>query len=314
MNPVLETTRGVVEESKWVKIEKGAIERFCDGLELRRIPHWMESCPIDISGLDKKGKILFSFVFASVNFSYWGEPKWEVEYRGEKYDGAWAMVACLIKAMEEGIPILDADYLKDIAEWELARFLMGNIQIPLFMERLLILRDVGRALSEKYSDTLGKVFEGSYLDVVEALRVITYFFSSFDDNAFYRGKKVVFHKRAQLFLWDLHNILDGGLAGIDDLAAFADYKIPQVLRKHGILVYHPDLARRVNAKIMIDAGSEEEIEIRASMIWAVEIIKGELRKQGLNITSPEIDSWLWLQGQNKSPDNKPYHRTRTIFY
>ncbi|MBI4983696.1 hypothetical protein HZC32_03570 [Candidatus Woesearchaeota archaeon] len=43
-------------------------------------------------------------------------------------------------------------------------------------------------------------------------------------------------------------------------------------------------------------------------------MKKELKTTIPNVTSMDIDSYLWLLGQNKSPDDKPYHLTETIFY
>ncbi len=74
------------------------------------------------------------------------------------------------------------------------------------------------------------------------------------------------------------------------------------------------MQEKIDAKIEISAGSEEEVEIRANTIWAVELIKEEIRKHGGSITSNQINDYLWIQTQQKNPDDKPYHRTRTTAY
>jgi len=43
-------------------------------------------------------------------------------------------------------------------------------------------------------------------------------------------------------------------------------------------------------------GCIEEVEIRASQIWAVEDMKEILRMKIPDIMAIDIDSWLWLQG------------------
>ncbi|TMC84749.1 MAG: hypothetical protein E6J10_09115, partial [Chloroflexi bacterium] len=94
---------------------------------------------------------------------------------------------------------------------------------------------------------------------------------------------------------------------------FADYKLPQVLRHFGVLEYHPTLAERIDNQQLLEAGSEEEVEIRAATIWACELLRREMIRQDHPVTAAEIDLRLWLLGQNSS-EMRPYHRTRTIYY
>ena len=101
---------------------------------------------------------------------------------------------------------------------------------------------------------------------------------------------------------------------MDKLTSFADYKLPQVLRHLGVLHYAPALARRVDQKELIDPGSPEEVEIRASTIWAVELIRQELAHSGKILKAFEIDWILWHMGQDLEFRVKPYHRTVTVFY
>ena len=96
---------------------------------------------------------------------------------------------------------------------------------------------------------------------------------------------------------------------IDALTAFADYKIPQVLRELGILEYSTTLAQKVDSRIELAPGSEEEVEIRAGTIIAVEDIR---QATSGNLTAADIDHYLWLAGQRTHA--RPYHRTRTIAY
>ena len=106
----------------------------------------------------------------------------------------------------------------------------------------------------------------------------------------------------------------GGLKNIDKLTACADYKLPQMLRKFGILSYSLELSKKVDNKREIEQGSKEEVEIRANTIWAVELIKKELEKKIPEINSLHINDYLWLLSQDKSFKCKPYHLVRTTFY
>ena len=101
---------------------------------------------------------------------------------------------------------------------------------------------------------------------------------------------------------------------MEKITAFADYKLPQVLRHLNILKYAPSLATKIDQGIFIEAGGDEEVEIRANTIWAVELIRQELQQLGKDLRAFEIDWILWNLGQDDRFRAHPYHRTVTIFY
>lgn len=313
---VLESTRPVVQAGRWVSINQDAPHSMARqwataGL---RVPEWDRtyhySGPQDLTAN-------YILVLDSVNFCFWGETRWEIEYHGQKLSGYWALAASLKRAVEEGVPVLDAHYLASIQEHEVAYIFRGAGQIPLLSERARILRDVGSALGDKYSGKLSNLLHAagySAPGVVElAVRDLPYF----DDEACYHDERVFFYKRAQILAADLWGAFGGAglgaLSGMDQLTTFADYKLPQVLREMGILEYSAELAAEVDSMTLIDPGSEKEVEIRACTIWAVEEIKEALRDQGVDIPSFQLDWRLWELGQTMEL-SRPYHRTRTIYY
>ena len=83
-----------------------------------------------------------------------------------------------------------------------------------------------------------------------------------------------------------------------ELTAFADYKVPQVLRGFGVLDYTVDLARRIDERRLIPMGSPEEVEIRAATVWACEWIRQELGSRGTALQAFEVDWTLWQAGQS----------------
>jgi hypothetical protein len=101
---------------------------------------------------------------------------------------------------------------------------------------------------------------------------------------------------------------------MDQLTAFADYKLPQVLRHVGILRYSGALGEKVDQEVLVEPGSPEEVEIRANTIWAVERIRQELEGMGASVRAFEIDWLLWNLGQGLAYRRKPYHKTVSIFY
>lgn len=317
MNNILQTTRFVVENSTFVKINKEKMAEFSMGFEHGRTNHWLSQAPFDFSGLNEEQELRFTFIFNALSFCFWGEPKWTVENEGKKYDGAWGMVVALGRGIKEGFSLTDFDYCSKIKREDFTKILRGNIEVPLFEERLKILREIGLTMINKYNGDPKYFLEKAGGDALKLLDVIVQNFPSFYDSSFYKGKEIIFQKRAQLFVSDICQMFKKqGLVteNVDKLTACADYKLPQILRKFGILEYANSLAEKIDNKIELPHGSEEEVEIRANTIWAVEFMKKEIKKQNPQITSMGIDDHLWLASQEKFPDDKPYHRTRTTAY
>jgi hypothetical protein len=129
---------------------------------------------------------------------------------------------------------------------------------------------------------------------------------------------VPFLKRAQICVADLQASFQGkdwgAFLDLDQLTAFADYKLPQLLRSAGVLEYSEELAQLVDHMVAIEPDSLPEIEIRSATVWGVEWLRRALRARGVIRSASAIDYRLWLDSQQATPDTRPYHRTRTIYY
>ncbi|HZC79959.1 MAG TPA: queuosine salvage family protein, partial [Ktedonobacterales bacterium] len=232
-----------------------------------------------------------------------------------------ALAAALTRAVESGRPLWDAEYLADLSASELADILRpaeGCPPIPLFEARLAHAREVGRVLQAKHAGQFVRARAAAGGSAVALALLLARDFPSFADIANWHGEAVPLLKRAQICVADLHAAFGGqGWGAFDDLdqlTAFADYKLPQLLRARGVLVYAPELAAAVESYTEIPAGSDEEIEIRAATIWAVELLRRALAARGVSRTASAIDYRLWVESQTATPDMRPYHRTRTVYY
>jgi hypothetical protein len=261
------------------------------------------------------------FVVDVLNHCFWpdpGETTWGVCHEGEMWSGYWGLAASLKKALEGGAAITRADFLERISREYLEGIFQGEGHIPLFEQRLENLHEAGRILNRDWGGDVVHLIEAARGSAVRLVEQVVESFPSFRDEAEYDGRRVCFWKRAQLFASDLHHALDGkGWGAFHDLAAltaFADYKLPQVLRALGIVSYEPPLEKTVDSLHSLDSGSPEEVEIRAMTIWAVEEIKRAFNHVGQVITSAAVDHWLWKLGQLEPFRRKPYHRCRTIYY
>jgi hypothetical protein len=129
---------------------------------------------------------------------------------------------------------------------------------------------------------------------------------------------VPFYKRAQITAADLALAFEGRGPGrfedLDELTAFADNLVPHVLRREGALEYAPELARRVDAGVLLASGSREEIEIRAAGLHGVELLVAALRRAGVRAVAREVDMILWHRGQRPEIKAHLRHRTRCAYY
>ena len=259
----------------------------------------------------------------ALNFCFWaekGHERWRISYKGETLNGYWAEAAALKRAVEEGIPLWDAAYLSTISEDTVAsifRPIEGSESIPLLEQRVLHIREVGRVLQEKYAGQFVQAIQQANKNAIELVQVLAWNFPSFNDVVRYRGHEVRFFKRAQICVADIHGAFNGKQWGaftdLSKLTIFADYKLPQILRHYGILAYHPVLARRIDDQELLEQGGEEEVEIRAATIWACELLRRAMQRQGYIMNAADIDSKLWSLSQN-TEHMRPYHRVYTQFY
>lgn len=323
---ILESTRPVAIQSKQVHINREPLERLSmqwlqEGSQVQPsqppAPSWIERYHF-FDGSPRTANWLL--VLDALNFCFWADkdqPRWTVTYQDETLNGYWAEAASLKRAIDEGIPLWDAQYLSTISEETVASIFRGTERIPLFEQRVVNTRETGRILLEKYAGQFTNAIGQCQKDAPQLVSLLEQNFPSFQDVATYHGQTVRFLKRAQICVADLYGAFHGhdwgALRHIDQLTIFADYKLPQILRHYNVLEYHPALAQRVDHQEHIQAGSEEEVEIRACTIWACELLRQALQQHGRQVTATEIDMRLWLLSQC-SDDMQPYHRTRTIFY
>jgi hypothetical protein len=314
---VLSSTLPVVEGAASVRIDPDAVERLAEKIANREFtpPEWAHD--LHWSG-EPDATANFIFVLDALNFCFWGEPRWIVTYNGERYNGYWALAAALTRAMKQDVPLTDAGYLATIDEARLATILTGEQAIPLLSQRVTNLREAGRVLLDRYDGQFSNLIRQANGSAVALVRRVVADFPSFNDIASFQGHEVRFYKRAQILASDLAGSFGGRGLGkfhdLDQLTAFADYKVPQVLNRLQVLVYDEELIELLAARVEIPAGARFELEIRASTIWGVEALRQALSRIGVSLAAYELDWMLWQLGQDLPGDVLPYHRTRTIFY
>ena len=113
-------------------------------------------------------------------------------------------------------------------------------------------------------------------------------------------------------LFYLSKTINNNLGNVNNLSGCADYGIPRTFRDYNILIYNDELSKMVDNEEEILHDSEMEIEIRANMLYVIEIIKEILEQKGIIVNSVELDNLIWWMGKKNKKSNT--HHTVTIFY
>ena len=317
---VLKSVKYVAENSRLVNIDRQSLTEFSNKLLVEKIepPAW-DSHHHFFNGGEET--VAYLLVLDTINFCFWplpGQPKWAVDFKSEALSGYYALAASLKTALESGVPITDARYLSEISLGELKRILGGQGELQLMERRQKNLNELGHVLLTEYEGKAHRFVESAGGSAVKLAELLAEKLSSFRDVSEYLGKKALFLKRAQIFAADLYGAFGGkkwgGFEDMNELTAFADYKLPQVLRQLGILRYSEALSKKIDQNIHLEPGSPEEVEIRANTVWAVELIRQALDREGKGLRAFEIDWILWNLGQENEFRKKPYHRVVTVFY
>jgi len=276
----------------------------------------------------------FIFTMDLLNFSFWSElpedERFAIEYKGRRWTGYWSLVAGLQRALEEGIPITDPEFWRDEREcnFEKLKYVFRSCtdeEMPMLKERLDCLQEAGQVLYERYGSSVADLVDASDGSAARLVNLLAQDFQCFRDEHVYEGrtKPVRFLKRAQIFVADLwacfENQSFGEFHDIDKITMFADYRIPQILISLGALYCSPTVTAAIKDKKLLESGGKLEMQLRACSIWAVELIRREIKRQHpkADINAILIDFFLYdtmkeMEAQGKEP--LPHHRTRSIWY
>ena len=305
--------RPLVESSRDVATDEARLGDVASWLAYEELPVPPAFFPFPFE-LSRDEVVDFVLVTACLNFAYTDfttRKRWDLVVDGRAYADADGLHYAFYRALRDGVPVLDGEWLAEVEPPELARLLPG---LQLLDERAALLREVGEALRDRWDGRFHR-FAAScsprlYDDGRGFLESLVREFPRFDDRPFW--------KLAQLAVWIMEITLRpaGGLgfADLHELTAFADYLVPAGLHAMGVLRYTDELERAIVAGRLIEAGSPWEIELRAHTIWACEELTrrvNELRPPELQVIAPQIDARFWLPFHKT---HAPHHLTRTIYY
>ncbi|CAM9656238.1 unnamed protein product, partial [Hapterophycus canaliculatus] len=247
-----------------------------------------------------------------LNFCFWPTPGLEYEH-----------LAFGLKAAVQRDPLaFSSDRLANATE-DTIRSWFSGFEIPQIGERAAKLRELGCVLQAHFGGEAALLVARAARSAARLVRLLTCLLPGFRDEALYQGQQCFFYKRAQILVADLWAAYgrpppgSGSVYAFEDigeLTMFADYRVPQILAHLGVMEYEKELEEKIGGLVELQAGSEEEVEIRATCVQAVEGLRAALARRNVVHTSIEIDWWLWHEGERIKRSIRPHHRTLTCFY
>ena len=313
LDQVLETSKFVVENAKHVKIHYDKASILIEEIQSHKPMNYLEKMPYNLSGMKIKDIINFLLIYESVDFSFWGTPKWTIQTNSKELDGGNALFDCMFKLFEgrdseevyQELESLEYDKFKTIFK--------GNVELPLLKERYEIIKANISIVNNKMNGNFYEIIKNFTTDK-EIFNFILEHFKSFEDTRIYKEKTIYFYKLAQLLTSDiLHFLKTKENVHVDssNLIGCADYKIPQLMQSLGILEYDDELLKKLENKIEIIENDSYEVEIRASMLVVIDYIWDQTNHK---IDRIFINDFIHGKGQDKTINYFPYHLTRTTNY
>jgi len=324
MNPLLPSLSAVWNNPTVVLIDADRLRVLAEQMAREEfvVPSWRE----EVFPSEDSGKFTdFIGVGNSINFAFTAFDTYEsfsVVYRGTTWRGAFAMWACLARAMEESPDILSGKCLANISLSRVRGIFASTAAIPLVDQRWRILKEVGAVLERQYGGHFDNLFKSANFSAFGGNGIVDRLlrdFPSFRDESHHQptGTVLRFAKRAQLMAMMYQGRASSSdrlrrLADPDDLGPIADYSIPRSLHSVGVLRYAPGLEARVRARQPIEKDSVEEQEIRAQAVQAQVLLLRELRERfNSRVSTLSLDYKLWVLGRKTT---EPHHLTKTLAY
>ena len=307
LSKIIESNKYVIENAKFIQINKKEIEKFANQIKDVDIQNWLYNSPYKLLDENIENIITFLLYFEAIDFSFWGTPKWQIETSNGKEDGSMALMYAMLSYIREN------KSFDNLTKEKFKEYLKGNVDIPLFEERFKIIKSVNKVVNERFG---GDFYNDIYnlTNDEELFKFIIDNFEDFKDVRTYQGKIIYFYKLEQLLTSDILHIREKKeniKVDYSHLVGCSDYKIPQGLRALNLVEYNKELAYIVDNKIEIKENSTYEVEIRATVIYVIDEIKKLLNNK---INAIELNDYIWLMSKNKELPKRPYHLTRTTNY
>jgi hypothetical protein len=314
----------VARRAQHVSINPERLEAMADGApaHLLAMPSW------DGQGMfsgHAEDVVTWLMTVNAINFSYFPEPeqsRWFTRVGGKDVgedDEAFGVLAAIGAAVKNGVPFGDFSWVQQMDEHDLAPYLApagGAGRLPMMAQRLESMLDLAGA--RKFFASPASLFTAAEGSAARFVDVLTGAAPMWRDIRQYDELTLPFHKRAWLCAAMIHGRFQNDpirrFRDPEVIPAFADYRLPQILRGSGVIQLSPTLAAHIDALKPIEAHSPVEVELRAVTIAAAAQLRERIALRMPDVTMMQVDHFLWRMAVKVSDQLPPFHRTRTTDY
>ena len=306
----------VTRRARFVSIDDEGLDRFAEALASEPWPE-EDLDPLHHFKGDAETMLAFTLLLDAINFG----SGWFPALRKREGMSGYRTIASASKDYFEGNGHPSAEDLRRTTSADMASMLGQDVRHPEVAELLELFarawRDFGIWLGDRHQNCYANVVESAEHSAEQLVRSLVEM-PLYQDVALYDELAVPLYKRAQITAADLYLAFAGegwgAFKDLDSLTLFADNLVPHVLRCRGVLRYDPGLLARIEARDSLDVGSQEEVEIRAVAVEAVERLVRAVSERGRETSARALDGLLWNAGQDPKIKANPRHRGRCSFY
>lgn len=314
---VRESCAHVAQNARHVFINRDAIEKCADRLPLEMAESPVMDAEHHLVGNDHELTLAYFFVLDCINFG----SGYFVDLEAESEKAGYFDIAANLKNEFLRLEKCSPEWMQGLSAADCCRIFKQSGE----NENAMRLMQLFAQAVNEFGQFIAARFEGSFEKLIaaadnSAARLVENLIQMpfYRDVFTYHGTEVWLLKRAQITVSDINFAFNGKHYGrfedIHELTIFADNLVPHVLLTEGLLTYSASLYDRIRVGKFLDSGSDEEVELRACAVHAVELMVQALQKSGRRFTSQQLDYMLWNLGQHKKYREFPVHRTLSVFY
>lgn len=245
-----------------------------------------------------------------------GDEVWHAELDGVWLDDAPGIFATFTRQLGDRSLL---ETVQQLNPEESAAWFAGRGHLQLVAERAELLQEVAAAVRDRWDGTARNLAEEADRSGPRIAQLLVETMPGYADRASTPAGLLPFDKLAHLAAAIMAAGLgwgDTGFTDYEDFPVYPDYMLPRVFRHFGVLGYSDALARKVDTRQLVTAGSEEEWAIRWATVYAGAELRRALHRQGSAVPAPALDYRLWHEavlGPNADHFGE-HHRTVTLLY
>src|SRR5690242_1366470 len=156
-SPVIESLRPVIEKSRDVRTNYDKVREVAGWMAYEELPLPNLAVPF---GMEKTPDVAIDFIMVGTTIDtaftdFKSHVKFQIDYAGDHHSDSDAMFACLKRAMDNGVPMLDGKFLAKVTRADMEKIFAGNIEMPMLDEKLELFHQAGAILrSEEHTSEL----------------------------------------------------------------------------------------------------------------------------------------------------------------